>query len=182
MVKYLHSKLVANNWLVSDRDFGFSNSGTPSISNVSGTNTPRSSYNSPTHHGVLLRQTRGVYVTQPSVLTDNIMNAVLALNVEVAFTMQTSITDTIFTLLEPSQRDLVLQDGLQYQIYDSLEQVAQNAARVKKLQYACLIRQEKLVLLWSDRLEDILNHASDVERKLLVFVSTRLRFAAGIAG
>jgi hypothetical protein len=93
------------------------------------------------------------------------------LNVEVAFTMSTSITDNIFAMLDPSQKDLVLgHDGFQYQIVDSLESIIQNGSRIKKLQYACLVRQEKMALLWSDRLEDILNHAAEVEKKLLGLV------------
>lgn len=85
--------------------------------------------------------------------------------------MASPITDSIFAMIEPRQTDLVVSDeGFMYQIVESLEDMATSTRRVKKLQYACLIRRERVVVLWSDRVADILTHAAEVERKLLALV------------
>jgi hypothetical protein len=102
--------------------------------------------------------------------------AVQKLNVEVAFTMSTDITDLIFSLLGPDQTELVLGlGGSQYQILDSLEEIAKStSSKVKRFQYACFVRREKVLLLWHDNVERILVHAAEVEKTLLTVVSSQI--------
>lgn len=122
--------------------------------------------------GVLLRQSRGSYVCQPPIVSPALLGAVSKLNVEVAFTMSTEITNLIFSILAPEQTELVLQDGSsQYQVLDSLEEMANStSSKVKRFQYTAFVRREKVLLLWHDDVERILTHAADVERKLLTVV------------
>lgn len=160
MVSYLYGRIQSSMW--------FTGSG-------STTGTPQS--NIDRHfgtQGVLLRQTRGSYVTQPSVLSPVLIAAVQKLNVEVAFTMSTEITNVIFSILAPDQTELVLQDGSsQYQVLDSLEEIATSSiSKVKRFQYTAFVRREKVLLLWHDDVERILTHAAEVERKLLTVVRT----------
>jgi hypothetical protein len=123
------------------------------------------------HTAVLLRQSRGTYVTQPTIVHPELMSAVLKINVEVAFTMMTEITKLIFDTLDSEQTDLLLPDGSQYQILDSVSAITTSASsEFKRFQYTCLLRRERMILIWHDDVQQILQHASDVERTLLTLV------------
>lgn len=166
MVSYLFNKIVAQSWIPAPT---FGSSRTTSTSTPS---TSNSATNNVSIFGLLLRQTRGVYVTSPALIHPHLHQAVVNLNVEIAFTMASPITDSIFNTLDPKQTDLVVgEEGFMYQIVESLEDMSTSTRRVKKLQYACLVRKERVVVLWSDKVADILTHAAEVERKLLALVS-----------
>lgn len=136
-------------------------------------NSPISSYDRTSVQGVLLRTSRGVYVTQPSNLCNNLIAAVQRLNVEVAFTMSTELTNLIFSTITPTQTEFILpHDSTQYQILDSFEDMAKASSnKLKRFQYTCFVRKEKVVLLWHDDVESILSHGDKVERQLLTVVS-----------
>ena len=161
MVSYLYGRILSNRWLSTTR--------TPA-------DTPTSNIDSDSCRGILLRQFRGTYVSQPVGLAPELLAAVQKLNVEVAFTMSTDITDLIFSLLAPDQTELVLGlGGSQYQILESLEEIAKStSSKVKRFQYACFVRREKVLLLWHDNVERILVHAAEVERTLLTVVSSQM--------
>lgn len=159
MVKYLYNLISANSWLGADLT-----SRATSISE--GASRPHS-----LHTGVLLRQSHGTYVTQPAVVNPELIAAVQKINVEVAFTMTTEITRLIFDTINSEQTDFVLPDGSQYQVVDSLWAIATSASsEFKRFQYTCLVRRERLVLIWHDDVQQILQHAGDVERNLLSLV------------
>jgi hypothetical protein len=157
MVKYLYSRLKSNLW--------FQNAVEPTQRNSDGTMGYISS-------GVCLRRGRDDFVYQPSNMAPVLVEAVKKLNVEVAFTMCTDTTDTIFAIIRSRDLDsLTLQDGSQYQIVDSLADIASGeTGKVKKFQYTCLVRDEKLVLIWHDSIERIMDHAQDIERNFLTLV------------
>jgi hypothetical protein len=122
--------------------------------------------------GVLLRKTRGHYVTEPSLIDPILLQAVARLNVEVAFTMGTETTQIILQLLGPDEPDIVLPDGSQLQIIDSLAEIARSgSSSVKKFQYGALVRNEQILLVWHDDLDKILVQARRIEEKLLGLVS-----------
>jgi hypothetical protein len=142
MIKFLHSKISANQWLEN------ASSGRP--------------------HGVLLRRGRGQYITEPSVVHPLLLQAITKLNVEVAFTMSTETTEVIFSVLKPDETDIMLGDGSQLQIIDSLADVARSGSGlVKKFQYGALIREEQILLVWHDDLDKILGQATAIEERLL---------------
>lgn len=124
------------------------------------------------HMGLLLRQGRGLYVTQPKTISQQLLAAVVKLNVEIAFTMVSDITSSIIEGLYAGQEDLYLpQDHSQYQIVESLDAIASApTGRIRKFQYVCIVRREKLVLLWHDSVEAMVTHVQDVEAKLLALV------------
>lgn len=102
------------------------------------------------------------------------------INVSVAFTLSTETTKIIFSLLQPNQTELILPSGFQVQVIDSLSEIACSpSSSVKKFQYAALIREERILLVWHDELHKILVHAEDVEGKLLAFVRTPFYFCDG---
>jgi hypothetical protein len=128
----------------------------------------RSSDNPLECHGALLRKSRGSYVTSPENISPKLLEAVQRMNVEVAFTMRPHVLDGIVSALLPGQTDTKLNDGSQLQVLPSLDAVT--AASVRKFQYACLVRQEKMLLVWHDDLEHIVPHAARMEEKLLALV------------
>ena len=158
MVRYLYDRVTSSMWLRSVKNFS---------------PTPTSDFDVSSFDGVLLRQARGMYVTQPSNLAPSLMETVQRLNPAVAFTMATDITNLIFSILSPTQTEIVLpHDGSQYQIMESFEEMANApSGQIRKFQYACFVRREGVLLLWHDDVERILVHAAEVERKLLTVVS-----------
>lgn len=148
MSKYLLQKFQTNKWIPED----FS----PQVD----------------HLGLLLRQHRGLYVTVPNPPSLQLLAAVQKLNVEIAFTMVSDITNSIIEGLALGQEDLYLpHDHSRYQIVDSLEAIASApTGRIRKFQYVCIVRHEKLVLLWHDSVEAMITHVQEVEAKLLALV------------
>lgn len=148
MVHYLYGKMATNHWLTST-DFEY--------------------------HGVLLRQARGVYVSKPERVSPLLTSAIEKLNVEVAFTMSTKTTSAIFDSLTADQTEIMMPDGSQYQIVDSMEDMARWASiKIKKFQYACLVRKEKVVIVWHD-ISEILRHGEELEKIFLCTPRTLIR-------
>ncbi|KAF4974960.1 hypothetical protein F66182_17602, partial [Fusarium sp. NRRL 66182] len=85
--------------------------------------------------------------------------------------MMTETTSIITSQLAPGQTELILPNGYQVQIIESYADiVGSHSNMVKKYQYAALIREEHLLLVWNDDMNAILNHAADVESKLLSLI------------
>jgi uncharacterized protein YbaA (DUF1428 family) len=157
MIKYLHGKVSANHWLHSS-DSRLSTLG---------------------HPGVLLRRSRGQYVTEPEEIDPILLAAVTRINAEVAFTMATETTHVIFSNLQPHQTEVVFPRGNQLQVVDSLGDIVRTG-KIKKFQYAALVREERVLLVWHDDLDKILNHAASVEEKLLALVRLHIHLTAEI--
>lgn len=102
-----------------------------------------------------------------------LLGAVQKLNAAVAFTMSTETTNIVMDVLQPYQNEILLPNGYLLQVIQSLEDIACSAVGlVKKFQYAALIREERLLLVWHDSPSEILNHAATVEEKLISLVCT----------
>ena len=149
MVNYLYNRVVASGWIA-----------------------PHSARTNDECLGVLLRHSRGNYVTSPNPVHHVLLGAVIRLNLTVAVTMRPQMLDGILKSLSPGQTELKFKDGSQVQVIDSL--VFAHSASVKKFQYACVCRQERLVLVWHDDLQHIVPTATAMEEKLLSLVSLDL--------
>lgn len=143
MVSYLFKRVVASGWVPVDRD-------------------PEDCI------GVLLRQRRGNYVTAPDPVNHVLLGAVIRLNLAVALTMRPQMLDGILSSLSPNQTELRFKDGSQLQIIESMT-MAQPSS-VKKFQYACVCRQERVVLVWQDDIQNILPQATRMEERLLSLI------------
>jgi hypothetical protein len=143
MINYLFKRIMASGWIPSER-------------------------NPDECMGVLLRRTRGNYVTAPETLHHVLLGAVMRLNLAAALTIRPQMLDGILESLSPGQTELRFKDGSQLQIIDSLT-LAQ-PTNVKKFQYACICRQERLVLVWQDDIQNIIPQATRVEERLLSLV------------
>ncbi|KAG5997396.1 hypothetical protein E4U54_002379, partial [Claviceps lovelessii] len=145
MVSYLHNRAVASGWMLSE----------PML--------PDNDCS-----GVLLKRSRGSYITVPNPLNNTLLEAVIRLNLNVATTIRPQMLDGILASLTPGQMELKFNDGSQIQVLDSLA-LAQPAT-VRKFQYACVFRQERLILVWHDEIANILPQATMVEEKLLSMI------------
>ncbi|KHE87351.1 hypothetical protein GE21DRAFT_1331802 [Neurospora crassa] len=145
MIQYLSKQIDKAGWIPSDKN-----------------------KKTPNGYGVLYKKSRGQYVTQPEDLSQEVVACVQRLNLAVAFTMKPDMLDGILVSLRPNQSELKLMDGSQLQIADSLNSMV--PANVKKFQYACLVRQEGILLVWHDDLLQIVPTAARIEEKLLAMV------------
>jgi hypothetical protein len=148
MIKYLYGKISANHWFPSQE----------------------SEFSSLSSPGCLLRRVRGEYFTEPERIDAVLLHAAIRINAEVAFTMATETTHVIFSSMQQYQPEILLPGGSQLQVIDSLSDIA-HSGKVKKFQYAALVRRERILLVWHDEMDKILHHAAAVEEKLLALVS-----------
>lgn len=146
MISYLYKRVVTNGWATNDPE-------------------PEDCM------GVLVRRQRGHYVTKPTRINNLLLEATIKLNIIVALTMRPQMLDGILASLAPGQSELRFEDGSQLQIFDSIALL--ESSTVKKFQYACLCRQERVILVWHDDLANLLPQATKVEEKLLSFVSSQ---------
>ncbi|KAK6329930.1 hypothetical protein TWF718_003357 [Orbilia javanica] len=119
--------------------------------------------------GLLVRRGAGSYISQPMSISPSLLNAVANLDVYVAFTMRSYITEPIFKALPPGLTELELKrGGDRYQVVDSLEEIAQASPKdISRFQYMCFVREERVVLLWHDSIKEIVDHAAKVEEVFL---------------
>jgi hypothetical protein len=137
-------------------------------------------YSPEDHLGVLLRRARGHYVTAPEPVNPVLLDAVMRLNVVVALTMRPEMLDGILASLTPGQTELRFKDGSQVQIIESL--ALAHPTSVKKFQYACVCRRERLILVWHDDLQGIVPQATRMEEKLLALVWGEAKLPFSIHG
>jgi hypothetical protein len=109
---------------------------------------------------------------EPENIDNRLLSAVQKLNVEIAFTMSTEKTADLISRLQPGQSEILMGNGSQLQVLDSLAEIA-GSGKTKKLQYAALIREEQILLIWHDDLDKIISHAAMLEDKMLALVRPR---------
>ena len=104
------------------------------------------------YRGVVLQRDDGSCVAHPQNLNDDVVRAVLRLNVPVAFTMSSQTTATLIAQLDPTQT--LVGDPRSgnpvLPIIDSVESLALGLRTVPKDNFICLCRKEQFVLVWGD--------------------------------
>jgi hypothetical protein len=122
--------------------------------------------------GVLVRQSSGGYMTEPRDLSPLLIQAIEKLSVQVAFTIATDTTEAIFDVIRENDHNIMLGDGIQLQIVDSLKDITQaGLSRNGTSQRAALLKTERILLVWHDDVDKVLLQAAKVEEKLLRVVS-----------
>lgn len=82
--------------------------------------------------------------------------------------MRPAMLSGILETLEEGQTELRFKDGSQLQVVDSLDSMV--SGNIRKFQYACLIRHEKVIFIWHDDFQHIIPTAEKLEKKLLSMV------------
>lgn len=116
-----------------------------------------------------MRKAQGEFASEPRHVDPELLEAVKKINPGVALTMSTEGTGAVFDVLEPNETELLFQNGSQIQIYDSMADIAQSST-IRKYQYAALVRQERVLLVWHDDLGAILSQALEIESRMLALI------------
>jgi cellulose synthase/poly-beta-1,6-N-acetylglucosamine synthase-like glycosyltransferase len=120
--------------------------------------------------GVFIKNTNGKYAVEPKMMDQNILNAVRSINAMVVVAIVTDDTELVLDTLQ-ADKPLGLKDGSQIQTFESLEVLAHSKS-IKKLQYAALVRQERLLLVWYHDLSSILERAMYIHGRIQDLVIT----------
>ncbi|KAK3112111.1 hypothetical protein LTR53_011951 [Teratosphaeriaceae sp. CCFEE 6253] len=154
MAKYLYNQVSTHQWLDPMEDE---------------TGNPMHSLS--VDRGVVLQREDGGYVTHPPRLHDHIVEAVLRLDVPIAFTMSSEITHTLLRQVAPGQTQYGdPRSGITLPVIDSVESLASGRASVSRDEFICLCRREQFVLVWGSTVESILAQGNDIETWLVGLV------------
>lgn len=119
--------------------------------------------------GVLIRKSNGDFASEPDPVDPELHDAVRRINPGVALTMATEGTSAVFDVIDMNETELLFPNGSQIQIYDSMAEIAASNT-IRKYQYAALVREERVLLVWHDDLGLILSHAMEVESRMLALI------------
>jgi hypothetical protein len=123
--------------------------------------------------GVLVRQSStGSYLTEPKELSPLLVKATEKLGADVAFTISTDTTEAIFDVISENDQEIMLGDGTQLQVINSLSDIVRNGlSHLGKAQHAALLKTERVLFVWHDHVDKVLLQATKTEEKLLALVS-----------
>ncbi|KAF2454580.1 glycosyl transferase family group 2-domain-containing protein [Lineolata rhizophorae] len=120
--------------------------------------------------GVLLRKTRGNYIScPPQLVHSKFAKYCEALNLQVAITVNSRIVKS-FLAISPNAVDVPLMNGLHVQVLPSMDDLP----RARKNQFAAFIAADALLVVWDDEATNLVNRAKIIEAEL-----TQLIWEAG---
>lgn len=151
MVQFLYRRFGAYGWLQQDQ-----------VAQV------------PVSVGIVMRAKNGddtEFISEPQTMDNNVKTICANLNLAIVFSMSSDVTDLIFTRIEKDDSEITLWPyTITVPIIDSLEVLANNRTDVGRGEFCCLIRKEKVALVWGNAAEEMIVRGSDVETKLISFV------------
>ncbi|KAF2456164.1 glycosyl transferase family group 2-domain-containing protein [Lineolata rhizophorae] len=119
--------------------------------------------------GTFIRKGDGSFMSEPAAPYPELLAAVEQINPEVLLTMSTHMTGAVFDALQPGDRTLILADGSQIQVFETMAHIATSTS-LRKFQYAAFVRKEKVLLVWHDDIQRVFPHAIEMEQKLLASI------------
>lgn len=129
--------------------------------------------------GIIIRVKNGdsiEYISEPQTVDYNIKTICANLDLAVIFTMSSEITHLLFTRISKDESEITLpRNNITIPVVESLQVLARDGTGVRRRDFCCLVRKEKVVLVWGNSAEEIIVRGSDVESKLIssVHLSTR---------
>jgi hypothetical protein len=118
---------------------------------------------------IALKTEDSEHLFEPTNVNPTLADAIRVLDEIAVLTMSSNITAGIMELINPFQKSLSTQQaGNRLPILTSLSDVTPDLGHYSK---ACIIRNEKLILIWSDSSETIMSVGNDIEAELYNFVS-----------
>lgn len=119
-----------------------------------------------------MRLPDGSYHTEPPKANNNFHSAIQYLNCKVAFTMSSDITAALMDQIGPFQTELQVHPrGIKLPVVQNLAELAYGGTGVSKKSYLCVLREERMVLVWNESVESIMTHGVDIEGILIGLVS-----------
>ena len=122
----------------------------------------------PSAVGVMIKLGKDELARHPPTLNPTVIAAFEGIDASIAFTMSSDITASLFRQMSPYQTDIVIQPhGILIPIVQSMQQVADlvNANQMKG--NACIVKNERVVLVWTDSIENLLPHGAELEKLLI---------------
>lgn len=111
-----------------------------------------------------MRLPDGSYYTEPPNVDNKFYTVMQYLNCKVAFTMSSDITAALMDQIGPFQTEIQVHPrGIRLPIVQNLSELAIGGGGVSKKSYLCVLREERLVLIWNESVESIMTHGVDVE-------------------
>lgn len=108
-------------------------------------------------------------ILEPRQVDPRLVEAIERLEEVVVLSMSSEITSCLIESISPQQKSLIVErTGARIPIVSTLQDVSSYLVHSSR---ACIIRQERLVLLWSDDGTAIIEIGNDVEKQLLGLVS-----------
>lgn len=129
----------------------------------------------PSTLGVMIKLRHNQHSIYPSTLHPMFILAINSIDAAVAFTMVSEVILTLFRQMSPYQSEIpVQQQGIRIPIIESLEEFINLDNCSLMGDYSCVIRRERVVLVWSNAVDNILPHGSEVEKLLSETVNLTL--------
>jgi hypothetical protein len=110
------------------------------------------------------------FIVEPQSLDANLKIIAAALNLAVIFTMSSDITSLLFTRVEKGDSEITLApNNLTVPVVESLQELARDgiASGVRRRDFCCFVREQRMVLVWSNSADEIMIQGSNVESKLM---------------
>lgn len=108
------------------------------------------------------------YVSKPDDTDSNLQTISTSLGVEAIFTMSSDITALIFKRIGKNDAEVTLSPhNITAPVVDSLSALAADSSNVRRRDFCCFSREEKVVLIWNTSADELMAHAIEVETKLM---------------
>jgi hypothetical protein len=144
MVQYMHKQCENSGWL------NLHNSPDPSAI------------------GVMIKLGKDELARHPPTLNPTVIAAFEGIDASIAFTMSSDITASLFRQMSPYQTEIVIQPhGILIPVVQSMQQVADLVNANQMRGNACIVRNERIVLVWTDSVENLLPHGAELEKLLI---------------
>jgi hypothetical protein len=141
MTKFLYGKGVANAWF--------------------DVNEPRRPL------GVFLRQFNGTYSVEPRDIPDELVQTVARLGIQAAFAIATESTEAIFDVIHDDDHAIALGDGFDLQVVDCMANLMRiGLSQARRYPWAALLKTERILLVWQDEVDKLLQQVVTTEEKL----------------
>lgn len=108
------------------------------------------------------------YVSKPDEVDPDLQQISTNLGLEAIFTMSSDITALLFKRIGKSDSEVTLTPhNITVPVVDSLNALALDSSNVRRRDFCCFARQEKVVLVWTSTADELMTHAIEVETKLM---------------
>jgi hypothetical protein len=132
----------------------------------------------PTSLGVVIRishDNKTNFVKEPQSMDDNLENICNDLDVAVIFTMSSLITGLLFDRIAAEDSEITLRPSkITVPIVNTLQDLTKGNSGVRRRDFCCFVRDSRLVLIWTNSVNEIMLESSNVESKLMSSVSHKI--------
>jgi hypothetical protein len=112
------------------------------------------------------------FIAEPQTINENVRVICDKLNLGALFTMSSDLTHLFFTKIGIDDCEITLSpNNVTVPVVDSLQELAKDGAGVRRRDFCCFVRKERLVLVWSNAPDGIMLHGGEVDSKLMSSVS-----------